>query len=88
MNKNELKGVHFPKSIKYSLKSLGDFASLSDKGDALYTSASIEDRDGYGVSAILSINARSGIVNKILLPYLSGVKYKVKQFYVLKMNVK
>lgn len=76
------KRCSLPRSIKYSLKSLGDFASLSDKGDTLYTSASIEDSDGYGVSLILSFNARSGIMNKILLPYISGVKYKVKQFYV------
>lgn len=74
--------VHFPKNIKYSLKSLGDFAILSDKGDTLYTSASVEDCDGYGFSAILSINARNGVVNKILLPYLNGIKYKIKQFYI------
>lgn len=80
---NKLAVVHFPKSINYSLKSLGDFASLSDNGDTLYTSASVEDNEGYGFSAILSINVRDGVVNKIILPYLNGVKYKVKQFYMI-----
>ncbi|MEX3174034.1 hypothetical protein AB4M04_18355 [Serratia quinivorans] len=83
MKGNKLTVVRFPKNINYSLKSLGDFASLSDNGDALYTTASVEDNDGYGFSAILSINVRSGSVNKILLPYLDGVKYKVKQFYIV-----
>lgn len=80
---NKLTAVRFPKNINYSLKSLGDFASLSDNGDTLYTTASVEDNDGYGFSAILSINVRSGSVNKILLPYLDGVKYKIKQFYIV-----
>ncbi|MBN6042535.1 hypothetical protein JYK13_00895 [Citrobacter sp. ku-bf4] len=83
MKGNKLTVVHFPKSINYSLKSLGDFASLSDNGDTLYTTASVEDNDGYGFSAILSINVQSGNVNNILLPYLDGVKYKVKQFYIV-----
>ena len=83
MKSNKLTVVHFPKNINYSLKSLGDFASLSDNGDTLYTSASVEDNDGYGFSSILSINVRSGVVNKVLLPYFDGVKYKVKQFYIV-----
>lgn len=80
---NKLTVVHFPKNINYSLKSLGDFASLSENGDTLYTTASVEDNDGYGFSAILSINLQSGDVNNVLLPYLDGVKYKVKQFYIV-----
>lgn len=80
---NKLTVVHFTENINYSLKSLGDFASLSDNGDTLYTSASVEDNEGYGFSAILSINVRNGVVNKIILPYLNGVKYKVKQFYIV-----
>lgn len=56
---------------------------LSDDGETLYATASVEDNDGYGFSAILSINVRSGNFNKILLPYLDGVKYKVKQFYII-----
>lgn len=83
MKGNKLAVVRFPKNINYSLKSLGDFASLSDNGDTLYTTASVEDNDGYGFSAILSINVRSGSVNKVLLPCLDGVKYKVKQFYIV-----
>ncbi|QGW88116.1 hypothetical protein EAAEB30_15970 [Enterobacter asburiae] len=80
---NKLTVVHFPKNINYSLKSLGDFASLSENGDTLYTTASVEDNDGYGFSAILSINVQSGDVNNVLLPHLDGVKYKVKQFYIV-----
>lgn len=51
--------------MNYSLKALGDFASLSDDGDTLYTTASVEDNEGYGFSTILSINVRSGSVNNI-----------------------
>ncbi|MBM3062163.1 hypothetical protein GF718_12600 [Citrobacter braakii] len=83
MKGNNLTAVRFPKNINYSLKALGDFASLSDNGDTLYTTASVEDNDGYGFSAILSINVQSGNVKSILLPYLDGLKYKVKQFYIV-----
>lgn len=83
MKGNNLIVVRFPKNINYSLKAFGDFASLSDNGDTLYTTASVEDNDGYGFTAILSINVQSGNVNNILLPYLDGVKYKVKQFYIV-----
>ncbi|KGT93071.1 hypothetical protein NH00_02825 [Enterobacter cancerogenus] len=83
MKGNKLTAVHLPKNISYSLKSLGDFASISNGGDTLYTSAFVEDNDGHGFSAILSINVRSGVVNKILFPHLDGVKYKIKQFYIV-----
>lgn len=83
-NESKLNTIHFPKEIKYSLKSLGDFASLSESGDTLYVNASIEDSEGSvdGISAVLLINVQSGIVKKVLLPYVDGVKYKIKQFYI------
>lgn len=83
MKGNKLTTVHFPKNINYSLKSLGDFAYLSDRGDALYVSAFIKDSSWNvdGISALLSIDARSGVVKKVLISQLEGDKYRMGQFY-------
>ncbi|MFV0241210.1 MAG: hypothetical protein ACK5H4_14375 [Lacrimispora sphenoides] len=84
MKSNKLTMVHFPKNINYSLKSLGDFAYLSDMGDTLYVSAFIKDSSWSvdGISALLSINTRSGVVTKVLIPQLEDTKDRIEQFYV------
>ena len=81
---NTLKEVHFSKDIKYSLKSLGDFAYLSDKGDILYANAYIEDksRNEGENSALLSINTKIGVVNDIYIPRIDANKYVIEQFYI------
>ncbi|MCT4712258.1 hypothetical protein MUA04_18985 [Enterobacteriaceae bacterium H11S18] len=84
MKGNKLTMVHFPKNINYSLKSLGDFAYLSDRGDTLYVSAFIKD-SGWnvdGISALLSINTRSGVVKNVIIPQLEDTQDRIKQFYV------
>lgn len=83
-SESTLKDVHFSKDIKYSLKSLGDFAYLSDKGDVLYVNAYLEDsgRNEIENPALLSINTRTGVVNNIYLPRRDNAGYGVEQFYV------
>ncbi|QMR42790.1 hypothetical protein [Klebsiella aerogenes] len=84
MKSNKLTMVHFPKNVNYSLKSLGNFAHLSDREDTLYVSAFIKDSSWSvdGISALLSINAQSGVVKKILIPQLEDTKDRIEQFYV------
>ncbi|MCS4266458.1 hypothetical protein [Serratia sp. BIGb0163] len=83
-SENTLKEVHFSKDIKYSLKSLGDFAYLSDNGDVLYVNAYLEDSGMNEIEnpALLSINTRTGVVNNIYLPRMDDAGYGVEQFYV------
>lgn len=84
-----LKAVHFSKDIKYSLKSLGDFAYLSDKGDVLYANAYIEDktRNEGENSVLLSINTQTGVVNNVYMPRIDANKYVIEQFYIFKNKI-
>ncbi|WMY72554.1 hypothetical protein RHD99_13795 [Buttiauxella selenatireducens] len=82
LNRSKLIEAHFSKNSKYSLKSLGDFATLSNKGRVLYASAYIKDNEENVVSAILLIDSQNGLVSKILPLNSYGNYYNSKQFYV------
>lgn len=82
MNSNKLIEAHFPQGASYSLKSLGNFATLSKSGTLLYVSAYILDKDENVVPAIVLINTKDGVVNKFILPEVDGGEYKAGQFYI------